>query len=765
MNKTFFKFIFTGILSFLSINIFAQPIIYELDASKVDKQAKTINLKVEPHPDAEIQFAANSRYFMRKGKPWFPLIGEFHYNRYPHQYWEEEIIKMKSAGLSIVATYIFWNAHEVPKGVWDWENDLNLRRFIELCKKHDMYVWLRIGPWAHGEQLYGGHPKWINRMLKKRTDSPKYLKEVTKLFQQIGEQTAGLYYNNGGAIIGVQLENEYTSGQKEHIETLRKIALKSNITPVYFSVTGNSVFNDKAYDTFPLQGGYPYRGWEKAGGTATPDFLYGDDQWIMAEDFGKLYYELDKYPKGTCEQGCGSQMTYKNRFVVEPHVIEAHLQNQIGRGMNLIGYYMFHGGTQITGLKEPGYPESYDFQSPISEFGFLRPSYKYLKILHHFINDFGEDLAKTTVFYPENPVKDEKNTDCLRYVARISDNSGYVFLGNTQVRIDMPDKQFKLRINLPCETIEFPRNEFLLKGQTTAILPINLYLNKALLKYATVQALSRIENNNEEFLFFMQLKDVQTELAFDATTVKNISAESWNKEEKQGIIYLTPKNENPKLVKITDKQGLKSTIVLLSREQAENTWRTQLNEKEYLIISKADLMFYDDKIDLRQFGNNQFSFDVYPAIKQGLLYKNAVLKASQNGIFQHFDLSKKKQDTDLVINKIEKNEYTIQLPDSLSNYLSDLFLDISYLGGSATAKINGEIVTDNLYNGTNWLFGLKRYINKNTQIEIDFEAFSWQNNITGVPKELVKKIKENGAEILEIKVRPQYNVTIITGSF
>jgi len=764
MNKTFFKFIFTGILSFLSINIFAQPIIYELDASKVDKQAKTTNLKVEPHLDAEIQFAANSRYFMRKGKPWFSLMGEFHYNRYPHQYWEEEILKIKSAGLSIVATYVFWNAHENPKGVWDWENDQNLRRFVELCKKHDMYVWLRIGPWAHGEQLYGGHPKWINRMLKKRTDSPKYLIEVTKLFQQIGEQTAGLYYKNGGSVIGVQLENEYAKGKKDHIATLRKIALDKGITPVYFSITGNSVFNDKEFDTFPLQGGYPYRGWEKGGGMATDDFLFANDQWIMTEDFGRLYYDLDLYPKGTCEQGCGSQMTYKNRFVVEPHVIEAHLQNQIGRGMNLIGYYMFQGGTQMPGLKESGYPESYDFQAPISEFGFLRPSYKYLKILHYFINDFGEDLAQTAVVYPKNQVKDEQNTDSLRYVARISGNSGFVFLGNTQVRIDMPDKHFKLRIKLPKETIEFPRNEFLLKGQTTAILPINLCLNKALLKYATVQALSRIENNNEEFLFFMQLKDVQAELAFDATTVKDISSESWNKEVKQGVIYLIAKNDEPSPITIMDKEGLKSTIVLLNREQAENAWRTQFYEQEYLIISKADLMFYDNKIDLRQVGENQFSFDIYPAIKQDLFYENAVLKASQNGIFQHFDLSEKKQDTDLVINKIEKNKYTVQLPDSLPNNLSDLFLDISYLGGSATAKNNGEIVTDNLYNGTNWLFGLKRYIKKNTQIEIDFEAFSWQNNITGVPKELVKKIKENGAEILEIKVLPQYNAILKTGN-
>lgn len=98
----------------------------------------------------------NSRYFIKDEKPWFPVMGEFHYIRYPEQFWEEEIIKMKNGGLSIVATYIFWNAHENPKETWNWEGVRNLRRFAELCQKHEMYVWLRIGPWSHGEQLHGG---------------------------------------------------------------------------------------------------------------------------------------------------------------------------------------------------------------------------------------------------------------------------------------------------------------------------------------------------------------------------------------------------------------------------------------------------------------------------------------------------------------------------------------------------------------------------------------------------------------------------------
>ncbi len=65
--------------------------------------------------------AVNQRYFTKNGRPWYPLMGEIHYERYSYQYWEEEIIKMKNAGLSVIATYTFWNAHENPQGNWNWK--------------------------------------------------------------------------------------------------------------------------------------------------------------------------------------------------------------------------------------------------------------------------------------------------------------------------------------------------------------------------------------------------------------------------------------------------------------------------------------------------------------------------------------------------------------------------------------------------------------------------------------------------------------------
>jgi len=43
--------------------------------------------------------SANNRYLTLDGKAWFPVMGEFHYSRYPEADWEREIQKMKAAGI------------------------------------------------------------------------------------------------------------------------------------------------------------------------------------------------------------------------------------------------------------------------------------------------------------------------------------------------------------------------------------------------------------------------------------------------------------------------------------------------------------------------------------------------------------------------------------------------------------------------------------------------------------------------------------------
>src|SRR5688572_27482001 len=75
----------------------------------------------------------DSKGLLMDGKRWLPVMGEFHYGRYPAREWRGELLKMKAGGIDIVATYVFWIHHEEVEGQWDWSGSRNLREFVQLC--------------------------------------------------------------------------------------------------------------------------------------------------------------------------------------------------------------------------------------------------------------------------------------------------------------------------------------------------------------------------------------------------------------------------------------------------------------------------------------------------------------------------------------------------------------------------------------------------------------------------------------------------------
>ncbi|MBQ8936157.1 MAG: beta-galactosidase, partial [Bacteroidaceae bacterium] len=90
-----------------------------------------------------------------------PVMGEIHYSRVPAQEWPAEVRKMREGGVTIIATYVFWNHIEELENQFDWSGQRDLRRFLEVCKAEGMPVVLRIGPWCHGEVRNGGLPDWL----------------------------------------------------------------------------------------------------------------------------------------------------------------------------------------------------------------------------------------------------------------------------------------------------------------------------------------------------------------------------------------------------------------------------------------------------------------------------------------------------------------------------------------------------------------------------------------------------------------------------
>lgn len=102
-------------------------------------------------------------------------------------------------GVNIIATYVFWNLHEEVEGIFNWSANKNLRYFIELCGKYQLYVIIRIGPFNHGEIRNGGIPDWLfGRPFEVRSNDKGYLFYMRRMYNEIGIQVRGLLYKEGG---------------------------------------------------------------------------------------------------------------------------------------------------------------------------------------------------------------------------------------------------------------------------------------------------------------------------------------------------------------------------------------------------------------------------------------------------------------------------------------------------------------------------------------------------------------------------------------
>lgn len=676
----------------------------------------------------------NSFYMNMDGKPYIPIMGEVHYSRLPQQYWEEQILKVKAGGINVIATYVFWSIHETEEGVFDWSGDKDLRQFLLLCQKHNMNTLVRIGPFCHGEIRNGGLPDWIyGRPFEVRSNDEGYLYYVKRLYHNIAGQLQGLYYKDGGPIIGIQLENElqhsaapwsfsypgqpkemtvanydaaitqigvsvqdqrtsYADQGTQHLATLKQIATDEGIIAPLYTVTGWGMAAVLENEAIPVMAAYPYPFWAEP--SLSPFFLFKDIQ--RNPDYSPVRYDGARYPSFCAEMGVGIQITYARRPRVVAEASEALMLRTLGSGSNGIGYYMYHGGLTprtaggIFFSDEPmGVPKiSYDFQAPIGEYGKVKDSYKYLRIIHMFTENFGDRLAPMGVVLPEgNDTIKPENRKTLRYAIRSNGTSGFVFLNNFQdhdERIDQPVNA--LNIKLADETISFPA--FTLKKGVSAILPFNMQIGNVLLKYATVQPLAITRTNGKAHYFFYAHNGIAPEYVFDRKKARRV----------------VPGLKSSFTIKDTD--GSDIIITTLTRQQA-----LSFNQQgDNFCITDATLLQNGRGITL-QARDNVFTCVLPTTARPAFGAWKPIVK--KHGLFTQYTVTVPAVEIAFEAKEVSNRRYIFNMKKSaFTENLSDIILDIDYVGDNAVAFIDGEMVNDHLYYGNSWQIGLKLYTDR-----------------------------------------------------
>lgn len=497
-----------------------------------------------------------SRYFTRNGKPWIGVMGEFHFSRYSRENWHRELAKMKAGGITIVSTYLFWIYHEEIEGEMDFGGDNDIRAFIEECKDVGLDVVIRIGPWAHGECRNGGFPDWLlKKDYKLRDNNEEYLAIVKKWYQSIYNEVKGLFYKDGGNIIAVQIENEFVDNA-EHLAKLKEIAVECGFIAPIYTVTGwNSASGAKipVDEVVPVFGGYCEAPWENHMNRLSPsphyffnrmrnDSAIGTDLIAKTQSDGwQLPYE--RYPFATCELGGGIEVTHHRRPIIKPMDIYAVSLVKLGDGNNLVGYYMYHGGTNKIGelstfneTKATGYPNdypilSYDFQAPLSEYGEVREQYGLLNMLHMFVNDFGEEFAPMIAVDSANSVEAD-DTNSLRYGMRTNGKSGFVFVNHYQRLTELADIENAV---ISAGNVEFPPID--VKGEVSFFMPFNMKMGDSVLEYATAQPLCKCDDT----YFFAEIPNIKAEYKFSKGSANIVTVPFENAKymrKLNGTVYI-----------------------------------------------------------------------------------------------------------------------------------------------------------------------------------------------------------------------------------
>ena len=717
-------------------------------------------------PDGH-SLSANSRFLTLDGRPWFPVMGEFHFSRYPAAEWEAELLKMKAGGITVVSTYVFWIHHEEVQGRFDWTGRRDLRRFVELCAKHGLYAWVRIGPWAHGEVRNGGFPDWLVQSgAPLRGDDPRYLDWAGRFYNEIGRQLHGLFWKDGGPIVGVQVENEYHpgSGGIEHMLTLLRLAHAAGLDAPFYTATGWDRATVPSHGFLPVFGGYTEQFWSASLKElpSNPNFFFTS---IRAEDnvMGDLSPKnpaynarSDGFPFLTAEMGGGMAIAYHRRPIMQADDSAAAALVKLGAGIAGLGFYMYHGGTNpdgLTPLEETqlgwnGYNDleakSYDFQAPLGEFGQETESYRIIRTLNLFLSDFGSELAAMPAYFASPAPRDSLDRSTPRAAARLdAKGRGFIFINNYQRNHPLGEKPgFRVLLRLPAgavpvpTAVPVPRQPVTLPEGVYTIWPVNLDVGGATLRYATAQPVCRL--SDPQILVFFAWPGLPAEFEFAAAEGLRVAAPGASVVREADSIRVSGivPGAGP-AIEVRSADGRRTQIVVLTRAQALQLSKTRLGGRDRLVLTACEAYFEPERIHLSARDPAGLSVELFPAPRQP---GRGFREAGSDGIFRRYTLQIEPAPKSPAVEatlireagpsvpaKINPNPrrsvamepdegdfdraavWRLSFPSGAPKPDERVILRISYEGDVARLYAGKRFADDNFYKGPPWEVGLWRF--------------------------------------------------------
>ncbi|WPH04456.1 glycoside hydrolase family 35 protein [Acrodontium crateriforme] len=326
--------------------------------------------------------------------------GEFHPFRLPVPgLWLDVFQKVKALGYNGVSFYVDWALLEGKQGHFSAEGIFALEPFFDAAQTAGIYLLARPGPYIQAEVSGGGFPGWMQRnpgLL--RTRDPEYLHATDLYVASISKIIAKAQITNGGPVILLQPENEYSQGvvpefpdpvyfsyvEKQYRDGGIIVPFMSNDARPQGDEAPGPPSQPAAVDIYGFDG-YPL-GFDCANPTEWPSgYLPTDYYALHLNQSSSTPVSIPEFQGGSFDPWGGTG--FENCAALLNHEFErVFYKNNYAAGVTIFNLYMTYGGTNWGNLGFPGDYTSYDYGAVITEDRLVtREKYSEAKLQANFL--------------------------------------------------------------------------------------------------------------------------------------------------------------------------------------------------------------------------------------------------------------------------------------------------------------------------------------------------------------------------------------------
>ncbi|KAF2145801.1 glycoside hydrolase family 35 protein [Aplosporella prunicola CBS 121167] len=510
------------------------------------------------------------------------LSGEFHPYRLPvPSLWLDIFQKIKGLGFNGVSFYVDWALLEGKPGEFSAEGIFAWEPFFEAATQAGIYLIARPGPYINAEVSGGGFPGWLQRNQGiLRTNQTEYLEATDLYVQSISEIIAPYQITEGGPVILLQPENEYSGAtddikfpDPDYIAYVEEQYRKGGfVVPTIANDAGTNGY--LAPDTpsgFDIYGhdGYPL-GFDCANPYTWPDGkLPTNWRSVHLATSPETPYSIVEFQGGAFDPWGGPSFG-QCEILLNNEFERVFYKNNYGFGITLFNIYMIFGGTNWGNLGHPGGYTSYDYGSVIKENRVIdREKYSELKLQGNFIQASPAYLTAvpangtTNGTFTGNPALtvtplfgEKTNFFVIRH-------SAYNSLDSTSYRITLPTSAGNITVPQLNGTLS-------LNGRDSKFHVTDYDVGDYNLLYSTAEIFTQKKYDDKTVLVVYGGPEELHELAFsDATGAKLVEGSGVTIASKNGATVLNWKTTTSRrIVKVEDDLY----VYILDRNSAYDYW-------------------------------------------------------------------------------------------------------------------------------------------------------------------------------------------------